>query len=303
VNTWKSSLSKFTLPAINYVFIVIQFIISSNAIFPILAPYFKNGGQGLSDSYKNLLCSVAIFPIYIGAVVVFFKIMEFSNYFKKTIPSWKIDQFGRHIIKVSNYHDRDYVYKLFESMSSSWAIKKSEKINRYCRIMIDFILTDIRDAFCQLTDENEIRVAVHVEAALKQRDGGERYALQRLATTEFEHERRQSKPFYRSGTSLEYEGFCGEAWKTLKPQAGTPRSFLGKRDRRFRAGDILDFNRSFLCVPICAVVNGLDTPIAVLTIDSANKYTFLLTEDDMDRISAMLSPIYQNFIDYYFSIS
>jgi hypothetical protein len=184
------------------------------------------------------------------------------------------------------------VIDIVDALSTAEKARSLDLSGKVITIMVDLLITDLRDAMQKLCQREDIRVAIFTE---QQRDIGARRhenVLSMIASTEFDKNYQQSTFFRKPLADNQYQGFCGEVWATKRAQSGAcRRGWLFKKDRRFFLYNPKDKRRSFLCLPVFSSERENSSLSAIISIDSGSSFDFRLGGDLLEEINISLKPI------------
>ncbi|MEI9990125.1 MAG: hypothetical protein WDM86_08810 [Rhizomicrobium sp.] len=281
-----------------YLLFLLQFLVpaeyTSELFTHVLSAHYFDTRQMPSND-KNFWVAVVFFFPYVLCAWIFQNVFV-AAYGRLTMND-RLESFDTAIGKIARYCDRHPIADILTRLNAGSADSAGQESLRVVLVMIDLMITDLRDAFQDLCAHPDIRVSIYMESAqeINYKQSPET-VLHMMATTVFEKEYEMATRFRRTGPDKRYEGFCGAAFDGGGAVCGTYRKFGFVHDPRFSLGNgetanVLEKTRSFLCLPI-AKSSARGAPVrAVLAIDSGRRYDFVLTRDTRDLLSLKLTPI------------
>jgi hypothetical protein len=235
---------------------------------------------------------------YIGFLYFYYRYV--TDIVDRYLIETRLENFKIDLDAIHSYHKR-YEKKLLplsetfiESRFDSLLGDKISKIIKQkqilvCELMVDFVITDYRYAFQSLLTHPGVRVAVYMEASETE--------LERVAISWFGSHEERARPF------LKGRGYCGICWETKKPICGTHYPFPFRMmwsDEKFLSTNVIDDERSFLCLPVTFRAKGSDDDemIAVICIDSIRQFDFVLKDNTMRKIDQLSDGIKEVLLNY-----
>lgn len=274
-----------------YLFFALQFLVPTNSMIKLVNELINPIGFYI-NSGKDSTVAIAIFLFFPYIFLFILFNFYFNNISNRISIRERIPRFEDAIDNIVRYHEqrpiRDILDKILDRRSDT---KRHADCHRIIKIMIDVLITDLRDAFQQLLIRDEVKVAIIVE---NEEDGQK--LLYILSTTQFNYKHENSAEFVRSNHG--YPGFCGDTWDKKMSVSGTYRAFLIMKDNRYSQWGPEDKQKSFICFPIMSKVGRFSDIIAVLSVDSAYRYDLLMSRDLREIIDSKVRPLNNIIVDY-----
>ncbi len=282
------------LPALGaYLFFMLQNFVPSEQSFSVVEDIL--GFFSLSPgevTNKALFVSAVLFFPYIA--FVYFLFIFFNGAVSRLTLRRRIEAFESEIEAISRYHSGHPIIDIIDKLLSGNGSDVTKQCKKVTSIMIDLLITDVRDAVQRLCQREDIRVALFVEARREVELGRTENVLNMMASTEFDKDYKHSTFFRKPYNATSYQGFCGAAWTKRKPQCGAfYRGFWLRHDNRFFLYNPNDKRRSFLCLPILESDMESAPVSAVLSLDSGSSLDFRLSEDLLSELHIATKPVQQ----------
>jgi hypothetical protein len=287
----------FFRPVGIYAIFSLQFLIPSAFVFGVVAGWMKPFGIVIDGSVDRPLLIALIF--FVPFVFVMWGLQKFfRDFYERITILSRMDDFESAVGKFTRYHKKSPVEQMLDSLDRGTHADARKKV---INVMIDILITDLRDAFQDLCVWPDIRVAIYVESLETVSYNKKETVLHMISSTEFDKEYELSTKFRKVNTTDKYEGYCGHAWNTGLPTCGTYRRFFFWTDKTFFCGNVLDKGRSFLCLPITRSDTTGEPVLAVLSIDSGRRYDLLLSRDLVQTIGIKTTNI-RSILAHYLSL-
>lgn len=282
------------LPLIGaYLFFMLQNFVPTEQSFSVaqrILSFFHLGPIDIKN--RALFVSIVLFLPYI--LLAYFSFVFFEGTMSRITVRSRIEAFEKEIEAISRYHNGHPVIDIIDTILRAKGSDTTTQSKKILSIMIDLLITDVRDAIQRLCLREDIRVALFVEGQREIDPGRKETVLSMMATTEFDKDYKQSTFFRIPYRATSYQGFCGAAWTKRKPQCGAYYRGLGfRRDHRFFLYNPNDRRRSFLCFPILESDMESAPVSAVLSIDSGSSLDFRLTKDLLFELYIATRPVQQ----------
>lgn len=262
---------------------MLQVILPTDDTFKHISEFLSDLGIDISGVGDKAVAIAVIFLLPFVICVLIFQTLLREMYERLTLPG-RVAEYREAVGKIVRYHERNMADELSSYIKKSKSAASPPRVKALLDIMLDLLITDLRDAVQELCLCADIRISLYEMAFERVDQTTQRAMLVMTNTTEFDKDSGTSTIFYENEKTRQFSGYCGKAWNTQLPQCGTYAPFPFWRDKDFFLGNAFDKDRSFLCLPISEVNGGQKRMIAVLTIDSGRRYDFLLGNDLKDKI-------------------
>lgn len=243
---------------------IAQFISSTDLMIITFKEFGLETLLPVKSSWLAVVSCIFLFMLFMVAYVIWraiFKTFIKHDLLEDDISSNDPMSFSSVLSNAIYYHDSKIVY--LKSQLTEQDLK-----NHIENVLIDLLLYNIRHAFSNLYGHPGFCVSIFLPMI----HDGNRHVMFEAYTTKFDQKHRRRLEYN------EKEGFCGWAWATNEPQAGSKRktvlSLLSIKDKRYYNKDGLQHNNSFLCLPISVKQhrysdnNASQSVLAILSIDS-----------------------------------
>lgn len=278
-----------------YLFFSLQFFIDSDATFRFFSDLLKKFGINIDGvDNKSLAIAIILFPFYL-VIAWLARFFFFDLYARMTIES-RLPAFLDAVRQIGQYHSKNALDETVSFLKQRDTPANKERITALSTTMIDLLITDLRDAFQELCRSSDIKVAVYT---LGYPAGGNRSQQQLYVrnSTEFDLDFSTALVFKRV-PGIGFEGFCGRAWDTKKPQGGVAELIPFWKDPTFLDHGPFDKGRSFLCLPVLVATATGQKPIAILCIDSGRRIDFVMSSELRRKICAHAANIFPALSKY-----